>query len=130
MRRLLVLAMLALAASACGGGFTMTDAHFVVYNTTDFRMTVLIDGEEAHAFAPHQADQFFHSVRVPNNQVGYTGGPSTIDKTVQVSIVLRNEASGTLTTPIMCTAGAKATTQIWFESGTPRCTTSAGYGVG
>jgi hypothetical protein len=126
----LCLALLALAASACGSPFTREDAHFVVSNTTDFRMTPFIDGEAVPAFAPHQVDQFFHSIRVPNNQVNYGGGPSAIDKTVQVSITFKNEASGQLTTPIMCTAGAKATTTIWFENGVPRCTTSAGYGVG
>ncbi|MDP3763887.1 MAG: hypothetical protein Q8Q92_04620 [bacterium] len=133
MRKLFVI-LIALAVSGCGSPFVERTAQFVGYNNSNDNIVALVNDGEEHPIPANRSVNFTVRVPVPKNPVqmgyiSYPSGPSTIDKVVQVSVAFRNLATGRLSTPIMCQAGAKVVTTIWYEVSSygyesSRCTSS------
>ena len=126
MRKVLFLALAVFTTSACSA-YVDQEAIFVGYNDGSNSIQILVDGVGTELLGPGRSSQFPVKIQVPRSMVGATG-PSAIDRTVQVSIAVRNLSTSNQTGPVFCQAGAKVKTHIWYEviSGreSVRCTTS------
>jgi len=95
--------------------FAEKSAVFVAYNESRDEVVAIIDGANEYNIAPSGSARFTVKILVPYNDTRVDYGPSTIDKEVDVSVAFRNVATGKLTTPITCRAGAKVVTTIWYQ---------------
>lgn len=112
MKKLLMLLLAGLLASACGQMFVEKQGHFVVDNRTNHAGSIVIDGREAHFIPARQSVSFDSTILVPQRRLDNPNGPSSIDRTVEVGIVFQNATTGAQTHPIFCDAGAKIVTTI------------------
>jgi len=114
MKGFFVLGLLALTVSACDA-YIDQDAIFIGYNNASIdSIQILVDGVGYELLAPGRSSQFIVKIRVPRPTVGSTG-PSSLDRTVQVSVAVRNLRTSQQVGPIFCQAGAKIRTTVWYE---------------
>ncbi|MEQ1500144.1 MAG: hypothetical protein ABL917_02080 [Parcubacteria group bacterium] len=88
---------------------------FIAYNVSNDRV-VLVIGAQEWEIPANGSTRITTTVLVPSAPyTGSTGGPSIVDRTVQVSIAFRNLRTGRLTTPILCQSGRKVVVNVWYE---------------
>ncbi|MDP2641896.1 MAG: hypothetical protein Q8P21_01230 [bacterium] len=97
------------------GAFSSESAPFVAYNTSNHDVVAVVNDGQEFSVPANRSIKFEVRVPVPKNPVGAGTGPSSVDKAVQVSVAFRNLTTGRLTRPILCSAGAKVVTHIWYE---------------
>ena len=119
MRHILA-AIIAVLAMGCRDPFVEKDGHFVVHNTSPNPITVHINDGEGHVVRANDNTRFDFPVEIPRTPrpSGYFGpsfGPSNIDKTVMVSVSVKNLMRGTQTRGYSCGAGAKVITTVNYR---------------
>lgn len=103
-----------LLVSACGDAFTEENAPFIGYNVSNFSVAVIVNGGEEVLIPANRSTAFGVRILVPQRRVYSTVGPSSLDKRVQVSVAFRNVVTNKLLAPILCDAGAKVVTTVWY----------------
>jgi len=109
--------------TACGQ-FREWDAPFVGYNVSNDDVTVVVNDGKETLIPANRSLGFTVTLLVPTPRWGTTSPSSTVDRPVQVSVAFRNLRTGELTRPVLCQAGAKVVTHVWYETYGARCTFS------
>lgn len=104
----------ALMASGCSR-FSKEQAIFVAYNTSGDRVVFLVNDGAGHEVAANGSSRWTVEVLIPHNPVNSYGGPSSVDKTTQVSVAVKNLGTGKLTEPTLCPSGAKVIAHLTYR---------------
>ena len=116
--KFLIWALLAVSTTACnfGNPFVERTARFVGNNRSSFNVVAMVNDGTEYPIPANRSVGFEVKIMVPQNPANSDGfGPSTIDKTVQVTVVFRNLVTGNQTSYMPCWAGAKVVTTIEYE---------------
>lgn len=112
----IVFAVLALALVFGCSKFEKESALFVGYNVSGDPIEILVNNGTGFHLGPNGSGRFTVEILVPAKRVNDYGGPSSVDKVVDVSVAVRNLRSGNLVPPQMCQAGAKMVTHVTYEN--------------
>jgi hypothetical protein len=103
----------AFVCTSCSA-FSSQDASFVAYNTSDHAVEFHVNDGAGYQVGPQSTTSFTVQIPVPRNPVNSYGGPSAIDKTVEVSVAVKDLGTGELTRPTMCQSGAKIIAHLTY----------------
>ena len=131
MVELVVLTAVIFGSSGCSR-FTTQYAIIDAYNNSSDNAVIVVNATMEKTILAHQSLRFEVPILVPANPVSSQGGPSSVDKPVEMSIAFKNLRTGRLTFPAICRAGAKVITTVSYRvySGNdlydyaPQCTSS------
>ena len=107
---LLVMTMLMTGCSR----YESWDANFIGINRSFAKVLVIVDGIELGALLPTSTANFTTNITSGKNP--YTGTSPSTNRMSTVSVVFRNTMTGTLSTPIFCTAGERMKTTIMYDA--------------
>lgn len=113
MRNKILILVTLLLTSACSR-YESWDANFIGINRSHSKVLVIIDGIELGALLPTSTANFVTTI-VSGKSTYYGTSPSS-NRTSTVSVVFKNTASGTVSSPIFCTAGERMKTTIVYDS--------------
>lgn len=121
-----ILLILVLLGAACSGLSTQ-HAEFVAYNTSNDAVEFRVADGVGYKVAANDSGRFVADIEVPRDRRYYSGS-SIADKTVSVSVAVKNLVTGHLLEPRMCQSGVKVIVTLTYSkkngNETLNCTSS------
>lgn len=114
MHKLAVAVAVLITLTGCSK-FNLEEATIVAYNVSSSPVEFYVNDGAPHGVAANGTVKFTVQIEVATRPVTSTSPSYTVDKVVQVSVAAKNLATGKLTRPQLCSAGAKVITHVSYE---------------
>ena len=114
MKKLCLLLVMLVFISGCSR-FNTIDIVTYGYNRSPWRVTLIVEGQKVHTFAPNATESFVLQVLAPKS-TSYSTTLEPSNRQTQISYSFLNEGTGVMTETRTCYVGERMKTTITYES--------------